>query len=233
MEVHLQCKPSYTMAVLVMNHGEAAQVERGAMVAMSTGVEVRPGIGSGGVAKAVMRRAFGGESFFTGRYIATVDQSWVSVAPAFPGDLATLDIGPGDSCLVTQGAFVACADTVAVDVQYTGVRSVLLKEGISMLKLTGSGPAVVGSYGGIVSYNLEPGVGMVVDSAHIVGFDESVNVEVGFLGGVVTSGITGEGLVASLTGPGRVWIQTRSEQALGSWLFPEQWQNEGTRRKKR
>lgn len=233
MEVHLQCKPSYTMAVLVMDHGESAQVERGAMVAMSTGVEVRPGIGSGGVAKAVMRRAFGGESFFTGRYTATVDQSWVSVAPAYPGDLAALEISPNDSCLITQGAFVACADTVNVDVRYTGIRSVLLKEGISMLKLTGSGPVVAGSYGGIVSYNLNPGTSMVVDSAHIVGFDESVNVEVGFLGGVVTSGITGEGLVANLTGPGRVWIQTRSEQALGSWLFPEQWQNTRARGKGR
>jgi uncharacterized protein (TIGR00266 family) len=230
MDVHLHCKPSYTMAVIVMDHGEGLQVERGAMVAMSTGVEVGPGIGSGGVRKAVLRRAFGGETFFTGRYIAAVDQSWVSVAPPYPGDLTTLDMTGDDACLITQGAFVAAADTVNIDVRYTGIRSVLLKEGISMLRVSGVGPTVVGSYGGIMAYRLRAGEEMIVDSAHIVGLDESVEISVGLLGSVVTAGITGEGLVANLRGPGRVWIQTRSEKAFGSWLFPDQWQNERGRR---
>jgi uncharacterized protein (AIM24 family) len=67
---------------------------------------------------------------------------------------------------------------------------------------------------------------MVVDSAHLVGFDEGIQLRIKMLGGALTSGITGEGLVAEITGPGRVWIQTRSEAALGSWLFPDRSQNE-------
>ena len=227
MDVSLHCKPSYTMAVLLLEYGEVIQVERGAMVAMSAGVDVRPGVGSGGVGKALTRKAFGGESFFTGKYQATVDSSWVAVAPAFPGDMSVLELESSSSgVLVEQGAFVAADSGVDVDVRYTGMRSVLLKEGISMLRLSGMGTAVIGSYGGLISYNLSAADTMVVDSAHLVGFDEGIQLKIKLLGGALTSGITGEGLVAEITGPGRVWIQTRSEAALGSWLFPDRSQNE-------
>jgi uncharacterized protein (AIM24 family) len=33
--------------------------------------------------------------------------------------------------------------------------------------------------------------------------------------------LSGEGLVVEMTGPGRVYIQTRSPQALINWIIPQ------------
>ena len=40
----------------------------------------------------------------------------------------------------------------------------------------------------------------------------------GFLKSTLPSG---EGLVAEFQGPGRVWLQTRSQDSLLSWLIPK------------
>ena len=39
-------------------------------------------------------------------------------------------------------------------------------------------------------------------------------------GGVRPTLLSGEGLVVDLTGPGRVYMQTRSEDAFLAWLAP-------------
>lgn len=234
MQVHFRSKPSYTAAFCELERGEELRVERDAMICMSDGVDVATGVGPGGLGKAVMRRTLGGESFFMGTYRARRDGAFVAVAPPYPGDLTLLELDGTESWLIEQGAFVACSGGVNVDVKYGGMRTVLLKEGLTMLRVSGDGQAVIGSYGGLLSFTLPAGEEMVIDSGHLVAFTESTRVQVGLLGGAVASATTGEGLVARLTGPGQVRIQTRSEKALGSWLFPERWQNDnGGGRKRR
>lgn len=233
MQVHFHSKPSYTAAFCELAAGEELKVERDAMICMSDGIDVVTGVGPGGIGKALMRRTLGGESFFMGTYRAVRNGAYVAVAPPYPGDLTLLDVTGGESWLVEQGAFVACNGGVGVDVKYGGLRNVLLREGITMLRVSGDGQAIVGSYGGVLSFNLPPGEEMIVDSGHLVGFTQSIQIRLELLGGAVASATTGEGIVSRLRGPGRVLIQTRSEKALGSWLFPERWQNEGPRSERR
>jgi uncharacterized protein (AIM24 family) len=54
----------------------------------------------------------------------------------------------------------------------------------------------------------------------MVAFDESVDYRVTKVGGLKSTLFSGEGLVVELTGPGRAWIQSRSEDAFLSWLIP-------------
>ena len=56
---------------------------------------------------------------------------------------------------------------------------------------------------------------------HIVGMDASVPFAVKAAGGLKTTVFGGEGLVCQLTGPGRVLMQSRSEQAFLGWLLPK------------
>jgi len=59
-----------------------------------------------------------------------------------------------------------------------------------------------------------------IDTGHIVAFDDGVDYKVKRIGGLKSTFFSGEGLVVELTGPGRVWIQSRSEDAFLSWLIP-------------
>lgn len=228
MEVKMRCGPSYTTAMCILDHGEMIRVERGAMVAMSTGIEVTAGMGSGGVVGAAKRKVLGGESFFVAEYRAHVHGSWVAVSPAFPGDLMVLPLDGSVSWIAQQGSFVASDSTVMVDVRCGGLQSVLLKEGLTTLRLTGVGQAVIGAYGGLFPLTLGVEDELIVDTGHLVAFTETVGVRVGVLGSAVTSAAAGEGIVARLSGPGQVLLQTRSEQTLGSWLFPDRYQNDGS-----
>lgn len=224
----LTCAPSYSMAYCYLSAGESVLVERGGMAAMSSGLEVSAGIGSGGVAKAAMRRAFGGESFFMGRYRAVIHGAWVAVAPPYPGDIAVVDLtGNDDGMRLETGSLLAAADTVEVNVRYAGLGVVALREGATMLHVGGHGKVLVGSYGGIQQFTLREGEQVIVDTGHLVGFADTVQLRVGPLSGVAVSAITGEGLVAQLSGPGLVLIQTRAEQGMRDWLSPDRAQNTG------
>ncbi len=90
-----------------------------------------------------------------------------------------------------------------------------------MLKCAGTGNLLVSSYGAIATVDLADGETYVVDSGHMVGWDEGVRYEVHKAGNWKSTILGGEGLVVSLTGPGRVYIQTRSQDAFLDWLIPK------------
>lgn len=212
------------MAYIYLAADESVLVEPDGMATMSAGVRVDPGVGPGGIVKAAMRKSLGSESFFMGRYTAEVDGAWVGVAPKYPGDMSAEDL-VDESILIEAGALVAVGGDLAIDVKWAGLKSIALREGATMLRVSGSGMLLVGSYGGIQRFTLAEGESLVVDTGHLVGFTDSMGFKVGPLSSATTSVLVGEGLVGVLTGPGTVLVQTRAEQSLKDWLFPEKSQN--------
>lgn len=222
-EIPPQLRGAYAAAYAHLRAGETLQVERDAMLAMSDGVQVQAGIGSGGVVRAGLRKAFGGQTFFTGNYTAEVDGAWVAVAPRMPGDVIDLELRPGRPGLrLTQGAFIAADMRVNVDASWGGARKVLLQEGVTVLQATGQGHLLFGSYGGVQRYELAQGQHLVVDAGHIVAWSDTMTPQVGMLDSVTTAAVTGQWLVARFAGPGVVYAQTRAETHLRNWLFPQQ-----------
>lgn len=59
---------------------------------------------------------------------------------------------------------------------------------------------------------------MTLDTGHVVAFDDTVNYRVRKAGSWKSTILGGEGLVTDFTGPGRVWLQTRSTTDLASWV---------------
>jgi uncharacterized protein (TIGR00266 family) len=225
MYVDIGCSPSYSIAYIYLSSGETVLVESGAMAYMSGGIEVSIGIGSGGVIGAASRKMLGGESFFMGAYTSNVDGAWVAVAPKFPGDIAHETMNH-DSLVVESGALLAVSKSLDVDVKFSGVSNILLREGATLLRVTGSGDLLLGAYGGLQRFELGAGEHLIVDTGHLVGYSADMKVKVGPLSSVTTSVVVGEGLVGFLQGPGVVYTQTRSEQSMKSWLFPDRGQNE-------
>lgn len=227
MRVRLAGQPAYTLAYCDLELHESVLVEARAMAAMSDGIETSAGIGPGGVVKATLRRTVGSETFFMGRYRATVADAWVAVAPKYPGDIAVVDLAATGPVLIESGALLAATDRVAIDVRWGGLRNLVLREGATMLRVHGAGLVLIGSYGAIQRFDLRSGERVVVDTGHLVAFSDTARVQVGVLGSLSASVFTGEGLVASVTGPGSVWMQSRAEAALRNWLFPARAQNTG------
>jgi uncharacterized protein (AIM24 family) len=89
-----------------------------------------------------------------------------------------------------------------------------------MLRAAGTGPLIFASYGAIHERNLAPGERYRVDTGHLVAFTEGMPFNVQRIGGLKSTIFSGEGLVVELTGPGRLLMQTRSEQSFLAWLIP-------------
>lgn len=216
MNVQIQYGPAYAAAVVHLVRGEELIAEGGSFVCSSSGVRKDIRI-AGSVAKAIARKAMGNESFLLTRFQAEMDGAWVMLAPKFPGDIARVDIPP-EGLLVQPGAYLAHMGDVDVSARPGTVGRFVGQEGAFAVTLRGRGTALLTSYGAIQQFTLGPGEVMEVDAGHYVAAGTNVKYKIGTFGGVATAALSGEGLVATLTGPGPVFIQTRSPSQLRSWL---------------
>ena len=92
-------------------------------------------------------------------------------------------------------------------------------EGLFLSKISGNGIVFLNSYGAIYEKELAPGEQYIVDTGHIVAFQETVTYKLRKAAkGIFSSLASGEGLVCEYTGPGKIWIQTRNLSALGAVL---------------
>jgi uncharacterized protein (TIGR00266 family) len=210
-------RPSYSMLVVQMDAGEQVLAEAGAMVSMSSGIEVQTTT-RGGLFAGLRRAVLGGESFFVNTFSAR-EAGEVAFAPPVSGDVVHLRVGD-QPVLAQSTAFLASAATVRVDSKWGGARSFFAGEGFFLLKLDGAGDAWLASYGAIHEKTLAAGERYVVDTGHIVAFEGSVEYQVRRIGGLKTTLFGGEGLVADFAGPGRIWMQSRSPGAFLDWLVP-------------
>lgn len=219
MNVDVQYRPAYALALVSLDRGESIQVEAGGMVSMSDGLEMRTEA-TGGFLKSLGRSLLGGESFFMNTFVATGSGQSISLAPALPGDIQVVEM-TGQTLLVQSGSYLASSEGITVDTKWTGAKTFFGSEGLIMLRVSGTGTLILTSYGAVHPLSLGPGERHVVDTGHIVSFDESVSFRTRKVAGWKSTLFSGEGLVVELEGPGEVTIQSRSQDAFLSWLLPK------------
>lgn len=219
MRHEVKYQPSYALALIDLEPGESIQAEAGAMVSKSPTINMETST-RGGLLSGLRRSVLGGESFFINTFHAE-QPGQVTVAPALPGDIVALELTGATTLLVQSGSFLAATEGVEVDTKWGGAKSFFSSEGLFLLRCTGQGTIWMSSYGAIHQIDLGVGEQYVVDTGHMVAFDDSVGYDVGRSGGWKSTLFSGEGLVVNLTGPGRFYMQTRSEDALLSWLIPK------------
>jgi uncharacterized protein (AIM24 family) len=82
-------------------------------------------------------------------------------------------------------------------------------EGFIMQKIVGPGLAFLEVDGEVVEYDLQAGQQLKVDTGHLAAMEASVNFDVTLVKGFKNILLGGEGLfLASVRGPGKVWLQT-------------------------
>lgn len=215
------------MAYLRLGVGETAYCEPGSMVAMSMGIELNARV-DGSILSSALRNVVGGESFFLTRLRGQLNGVWVAVSPRFPGDVAAVTVRDDDRLTLQGGSYLAHEEAVDISVRLSKPGEFLLREGATLLEMSGNGVAAICSYGGMQRIDLNPGDQLVVDTSHLVAWSSSLHLRVGALTGIVSSQFTSEGLVGRFTcenRPGQVIIQTRAEQSMRDWIFPEREMN--------
>jgi uncharacterized protein (TIGR00266 family) len=219
MRTEIRFSPSFAMATIHLDMGESVKSEAGAMLAMSPSIEISTST-QGGMLKGLRRSVLGGESFFMNTFSATGPDAHVIVAPALPGDIITWPL-TGNTVYLQSGSYLASPGTIDIDSKWGGAKTFFSKEGLFMLKCQGTGDLIVSSYGAVHAVDLAAGESYTVDTGHMVGWEEGVSYDVKKVGNWKSTMLSGEGLIVELTGPGRVYVQTRSPNSLIDWIIPK------------
>jgi uncharacterized protein (TIGR00266 family) len=170
---------------------------------------------------AVKRKLMGESLFWT--YFHASSDGEVGFAGSYPGRIQAFELAAGQSVLVQRDAFVCAQHSVQVDIALvkrigTGLFG---GEGFILEKLTGPGCAFIHAGGDFIEFTLKPGEVLQVDTGCIVAFDASVDYDIQLAGGIKTAIFGGEGFfLATLTGPGRVIIQSMTLEKLRRELAP-------------
>lgn len=219
MNLSIRHNPSFAVVRAEIGAGEQISVEAGAMMAMTGGVTLESKM-EGGLKKGLMRSVLGGESLFITKLTGSKDGDWVDAAPRLPGDIQVLDVA--GSLNLTSGSWLLNDGGVTIDTKWGGFKNLMGGEGGFLIKANGTGKVVVSCYGAMECYDVAAGEQLVLDSGHLVAYEESLTLTTR----KATSGLmqtlkSGEGLVFEFTGPGRVWAQTRNAGELIAWLTSE------------
>ncbi len=205
--------------------------EQGAMMYMDDEIQVTTVLGDGTQAKfgaigrffKAVKRMFTGEALFSGRYLNQSDHdqriafATPSISKILAVDLAEL----GGSLICQKGAYLAGEEGTEVKLAWQKRLRVGFfgGEGFIMQRIEGGGLAFIGSSGALKEMELAPGQQLKVDSGCLVGLSSNVAYEIKYAGKAKTAIFGGEGLFyASVTGPGKVWLQSLPEKRLSAQL---------------
>lgn len=219
MKVSIEYKPSNTAAKIELEPGESCTTEAGSMIAMNGHLDVQTTThkkGKGSLLKS-LKRLFTGESFFLNHYTARQPgEIWVSTK--LPGDIECHQLA-GQRLIVQAGSFLAAEDDVEIDAGWQGFKGLLSGEWLFWLKLSGTGQVLLSSFGSIYAVEVEDEY--VVDTGHIVAFDESLKFDISKAGSSwIQSFLGGEGFVCRFKGRGRVYCQSHHPRDFGMTLRP-------------
>jgi uncharacterized protein (TIGR00266 family) len=214
-DVTVSAGPAFAMGTITVPPGGSVRVEAGAM-AMTRGDITMETSARGGFFGG-LKRTFGGESFFVNDF-KSHSGGQVGVAAALPGDMAKVGLDGAQSLLVQSGSWIASDPAIEVDSKWGGGKTFFSGEGLILLRCRGAGELLLASYGAIQATALQPEETLTLDTGHVVAFDESVRYSVRKAGSWKSTILGGEGLVTDFTGPGRVWLQTRSSNDLIDWI---------------
>jgi uncharacterized protein (TIGR00266 family) len=206
-----------------LDPGEAAIGEAGAMMMMQDGIEMDTIFGDGsaqsqqgglfGKLLGAGKRLVTGESLFTTIFHNEASaKRRVAFAAPYPGKIIPVHLGEVGGTLICQkDSFLCAARGVALGIAFQKRLGVGLfgGEGFIMQRLDGDGLAFVHAGGTLMTRDLAPGERLRVDTGCIVALQQSVDFDIQYVGKLKSALFSGEGLFfASLTGPGRIWLQS-------------------------
>ncbi|MBI5368374.1 MAG: TIGR00266 family protein [Planctomycetes bacterium] len=213
---------------------EAAVAEAGGMMFMENGIEMETIFGDGskqqkqsgfmGALLSAGKRLITGESLFMTIFINKGQgKKRVAFAAPYPGKIVPAHLSEmGGELICQKESFLCAAKGVSIGIAFQKKFGVGLfgGEGFIMQRLTGDGWAFMHAGGTVATRDLRPGERLRVDPGCIVAFQPSVGYDIQMVKGIKSALFGGEGLFfATLTGPGRVWLQSIPFSRLAGRIY--------------
>ncbi len=204
-----------------LDPGEAAIGEAGAMMMMQDGIGMDTVFGDGssqqgglfGKLLGAGKRLVTGESLFTTIFHnESTGKRRVAFAAPYPGKIIPVHLGElGGTLICQKDSFLCAARGVSLGIAFQRRLGAGLfgGEGFIMQRLDGDGLVFVHAGGTLMARDLAPGERLRVDTGCVVALQQSVDFDIQYVGKLKSALFSGEGLFfATLTGPGRVWLQS-------------------------
>ncbi len=225
MEIDIQYRPVNSLATVRLEAGEEFVAEPGAMVGMSTNVEMETGMsgsqhdGGGGLLSTITSaasRMLTGESFFQNTFRAERGTGELHLAHTLTGDMVATEV-PDRGLMIQSASYIASHPAVELNTKLGGFKTMFAGEGIFLMRASSHEPGaevVLGAFGGIEKMQVDGS--LVIDTGHLVAWEAQLDYSTeratsGFIGSM----LSGEGLVCHFQGEGDVWLQTRHPGEFG------------------
>lgn len=200
---------AFPIVICKLNKGETMKNEGGSMALMSSNIKMETSTG-GGILKG-LGRALAGDSIFLNFFIAEEDNQEIGFASSFPGKVIPIELDGSKTIIAQKNAYLASEKDVEIEMHFRKKigAGVFGGEGFILQKFSGAGMVFLEIDGEVIEYDLEEGEKLIIDQGHLAAMDETVDFDIQRVKGAKNILVGGEGLfLGTLTGPGKVWVQT-------------------------
>lgn len=176
---------------------------------------------SGGGLGGMFKRAVSGATAFIIDFASPGGAGHVAFTTDFPGKILPVELEAGQTIIMHRHAFLCAEKGVTLDVFFTRKLGAGLfgGEGFVLQKLTGPGIAFAELDGDAVEYHLQANEVMRVEPGHVAMFEGTVGFDIEMIKGMTNILLGGAGLfLATLKGPGRIWLHSMTESKIAARL---------------
>jgi uncharacterized protein (TIGR00266 family) len=215
-----------------LDQNETVIAEAGAMLFMEQGIDFETKMGDGsnpnqgffGKLMQAGTRLLTGESLFMTHFTNRMPgKSRVSFSAPYPGTILPIDLQKMGGTLICQkDAFLCAALGTKVSIQFNKKIGAGLfgGEGFILEKLEGDGMAFIHAGGTVIERYLNNET-IRIDTGCIVAYEPQMYFDIQSAGGLKSMMFGGEGMfLATLSGTGRVWLQSMPIRNLVKALSP-------------
>ena len=186
----------------------------GCMVCTSPNIEIK------GKLKKTFKAMLGPDDARHQTFTAKETGGWVVLAPGFYGSIRAVSIADEEICVGDDAYLASFGEVESTSVKQGMKKALFSGHGLFVKKVKGSGVVLVCAVGSMLTMELADGEDVIVDTGHMVTWPRHIKYEVtkaskSWFG----SGLSGEGMVSKVTGPGKINIQSRNPEELAEWVY--------------
>ena len=210
-----------------LERGEQVYSQTAAMAWMTQAIVMDTHTGGG--LFAGLKRAMSGGTLFITDFTAEAPGQ-VAFAPRFPGKILAMALAAGQSLICRKETFLCAEKSVTLEIawQQKFGAGMFAGEGFILQRVTGPGTAFLDLSGEVIEKTLGPGETLRVHAGHIGMQEPSVQTDIQMVRGFKNVLFGGEGLfLATLTGPGKIWLQSMPIMNLAEEIFRHMPASEG------
>ena len=188
--------------------GESLYSQTASMAWMSPSIRMDTHTG-GGIFAGIKRALAGGGIFIT--EFTAQGSGHIAFAPRFPGQIVPVTLASGQSLICRKETFLCAEKSVTLEIAFQQRLGAgfFAGEGFIMQKVTGPGTVFLDLSGEVIEKTLASGEQLLVHAGHVGMQEPSVQIDIQMMRGFRNVLFGGEGLfLATLTGPGKIWLQS-------------------------